>query len=89
MGYSTQEVIGRSCFDYFHPDEIPFARSVHGRGVQMDKAAVLNYCRIRGKYGNWIGCECVFTVVYDVLVAATSIYRRGMKSQSKSTPYLS
>ena len=49
----------------------------------MDKAAVLNYCRIRGKYGNWVGCECVFTVVYDVLVGCTSIYRRGIKSQSQ------
>ncbi|KAI9851094.1 MAG: hypothetical protein M1838_004526 [Thelocarpon superellum] len=84
LGYGPQEVIGRSCFDYFHPDEIPFARSVHGRGVQMDKAAVLNYCRIRSKYGHWVGCECVFTVVYDVLVASTSIYRRGMKSQKRA-----
>ena len=54
----------------------------------MDKAAVLNYCRIRGKYGNWIGCECVFTVVYDVLVGCTSIYRRGMKSQSEQSSAL-
>ncbi|KAI9824097.1 MAG: hypothetical protein M1832_002166 [Thelocarpon impressellum] len=84
LGYGPQEVIGRSCFDYFHPEEIPFARSVHGRGVHMDKAAVLNYCRIRSKYGHWVGCECVFTVVYDVLVASTSIYRRGMKSQKRA-----
>ena len=83
LGYGPQEVVGRSCFDYFHPEEIPFARNIHGRGVQIDKAAVLNYCRIRSRYGHWVGCECVFTVVYDVLVATTSIYRRGMKSQSK------
>ena len=82
LGYNPQEVVGRSCFDYFHPEEIPFARTVHDRGVQMDKAAVLNYCRIRSKYGHWVGCECVFTIVYDVLVASTSIYRVGMKSQS-------
>lgn len=84
LGYSPQEVTNRSCFDYFHPEEIPFARSVHGRGISLDKAAVLNYCRIRSKWGDWVCCECAFTVVYDVLVACTSIYRRGMRSQKRA-----
>ena len=75
--------MGKSCFEYFHPAEVPFARDVHGRGVELDKAAVLSYCRIRNKDGQWVGCECVFTVVYDVLVASTSVYHRGMRSQSK------
>ncbi|KAI4119171.1 MAG: hypothetical protein LQ345_000881 [Seirophora villosa] len=57
LGYSSQEVVGKSCWEYFHPDEIPFARAVHGRGVQLDKAAVLNYCQIKSKDGRWIGCE--------------------------------
>ncbi len=83
LGYLPQEIVGRSCWEYFHPDEVPFARAIHGRGVQLDKAAVLNYCQIKSKRGGWIGCECVFTIVHDVLVASTSIYRRGLKSQSK------
>ncbi|KAI9830662.1 MAG: hypothetical protein M1826_004491 [Phylliscum demangeonii] len=84
LGYAADEVIGKSCFDYFHPDEIPFARSVHGRGVELDKAAVLSYCRIRSRHARWVGCECVFTVVYDVLVASTSIYRSGLRSQKRA-----
>lgn len=83
LGYSPQDVVGRSCWEYFHPDEIPFARAIHGRGVQLDKAAVLNYCQIKSESGRWVGCECVFTIVHDVMVGCTSIYRRGMKSQSK------
>jgi len=83
LGYLPHEVVGRSCWEYFHPDEVPFARAIHGRGVQLDKAAVLNYCQIKSKDSRWIGCECVFTIVYDVLVASTSIYRRGLNSQSK------
>ena len=43
----------------------------------MDKAAVLRYCRIKAKDGKWRGCECVFTVVHDVIVASTSIYKAG------------
>ena len=83
LGYQPDEVIGKSCFDYFHPDEVPFARQIHNRGVQLDKAAVLHYARIRGRDGKWVGCECVFTVTYDVLVASTSIYRAGEKSERK------
>ncbi|KAI8632024.1 hypothetical protein F5Y19DRAFT_383276 [Xylariaceae sp. FL1651] len=84
LGYQPQEVQGKSCFDYFHPDEIPFARSVHNRGVLLDKAAVLHYARIMSKNGQWISCECCFTVVHDVLVACTSIYRRGRKSERRA-----
>ncbi|KAI9888075.1 MAG: hypothetical protein M1823_000010 [Watsoniomyces obsoletus] len=84
LGYCPEDVVGKSCWDYFHPAEVPFARDVHGRGVDLDKAAVLSYCRIKDKDGRWVGCECVFTVVYDVLVASTSVYRRGMRSQKRA-----
>ncbi|EJT68779.1 hypothetical protein GGTG_13656 [Gaeumannomyces tritici R3-111a-1] len=84
LGYQPQEVFGRSCFDFFHPDEIPFARSVHSRGILLDKAAVLHYARLRGRDGQWVSCECCFTVVHDVLVACTSIYRRGVKSERRA-----
>lgn len=83
LGYEPHEVLNRSCWEYFHPQELPFARSVLGRSVWLDKAAVLNYCSIRHKSGLWVGCECVFTVVYDVLVASTTVYRRGRGSQSE------
>ena len=82
LGFNPEEVLGRSCWDYFHPDELPFARSTHGRGVSLDRASVLTYCRIKSRSGWWIGCECVFTVVYDVLVGCTSVYHIDAKSQS-------
>ncbi|KAJ4532221.1 hypothetical protein HRR76_007220 [Exophiala dermatitidis] len=81
LGYLPHEVTGKSCWEYFHPDEIPFGRSIHGRGVSLDKAAVMNYCRIKHKDGSWVACECVFTVVYDVLVASTAVYRQGPKAR--------
>jgi len=83
LGFSPDEVVNRSCWEFFHPDELPLARATHGRGIDTDKAAVLSYCRMRDKDGQWIGCEVVFTVVYDVMVGCTSIYRRGLRSQSR------
>ncbi|KAJ5974172.1 hypothetical protein N7481_011382 [Penicillium waksmanii] len=84
LGYQPHEVLNRSCWDYFHPQELSFARSVHGRGVRLDKAAVLNYCSIRHRDGSWVGCECVFTVVYDVLIASTTVYGRGKGTQKRA-----
>jgi hypothetical protein len=54
----------------------------------MDKAAVLNYARIKNRDGLWIGCECVFTIVYEVLVACTSIYRGDAKNERVFLSYM-
>ncbi|KAK0630660.1 hypothetical protein B0T17DRAFT_486908 [Bombardia bombarda] len=84
LGYQPDEVQGKSCFNFFHLEEVPFARSIHRRGVLLDKAAVLHYARILSKNGQWVSCECCFTVVHDVLVACTSIYLRGKKSERRA-----
>lgn len=47
----------------------------------MDKAAVLAYCRVKNREGQWIGCECCFTTVYDVMIVCTSIYQQGGKAE--------
>lgn len=80
LGWLPEEVVGHSCFDYFHPDEVPLAQYIHNRNVQLDKAAALHYARIRTRNGDWVSCECVFTVVYNVLVSCTSIYRGDEKN---------
>ncbi|KAG9191970.1 hypothetical protein G6011_10704 [Alternaria panax] len=84
LGHTPDEVVNRSVWQFFHPDELPLARTHHSRGVRLDKAAVLSYCRLRNRQGEWVGCECCFSVVYDVLVCCTSIYRHGMQSQKRA-----
>ncbi|CAN9425572.1 unnamed protein product [Alternaria alternata] len=84
LGHTPDEVVNRSVWQFFHPDELPLARAHHSRGVRLDKAAVLSYCRLKNRQGEWVGCECCFSVVYDVLVCCTSIYRHGMQSQKRA-----
>ncbi|CAG8973842.1 hypothetical protein HYALB_00005587 [Hymenoscyphus albidus] len=84
LGYLPHEVVGRSCFDYFVEHEIPSARSIHNKSVELDKAAVLHYATIKGKDGRPVYCECVFTVVYQVLVACTSIYRNDVTNERRA-----
>lgn len=77
------EVVNKSSWEFFHPDEILMARVTYGNRVQRDTAAGLNYFRLKHKRGFWVSCECAFTIAYDVLVATTSIYQRGSRSESE------
>jgi PAS domain S-box-containing protein len=83
LGYTPDEIVNRSAWDFFDKNELPYAQEFHQRKVVMDKAAVLAYCDVLSKDGQWIGCECCFTIVYDVMIVCTSIYKRGGKSESK------
>ncbi|KAI9691279.1 MAG: hypothetical protein M1820_009810 [Bogoriella megaspora] len=84
LGHTPDEVVNRSAWEFFHPQEVPVAREVHGRSLKLDKAAALAYCQIKNRAGQWVCCECCFTVVYNVMVCCTSIYRKGMKSQKRA-----
>ncbi|KAF2734580.1 hypothetical protein EJ04DRAFT_243426 [Polyplosphaeria fusca] len=84
LGHTPDEVINKSSWDFFHPDEKMKAMKHHERGVSLDKAAVLAYCSIKNRDGNYVGCECCFSVVYDVMVCCTSIYRPGINSQQRA-----
>ncbi|KAK3697960.1 hypothetical protein LTR37_017184 [Vermiconidia calcicola] len=84
LGYTPDEVVNKSAWGFFPPEELPYIRTFHRRRVSMDKAAVLAYCQVKSKDGAWIGCECCFTIVYDVMVVCTSIYKRDRKSQTRA-----
>ncbi|KAL2286355.1 hypothetical protein FJTKL_07128 [Diaporthe vaccinii] len=55
LGWRPEEVHGRSVFSYFHPDEVPFARSIHSRGILLDKAASLHYARLVTRDASIVG----------------------------------
>jgi len=84
LGFCPEDVIGRSCFEYFRPDEIPAAENIYRRAVGSDKTAALHYAHIRRQDGQWVGCECVFTVVYEILVAVTSICKGKEKNDRRA-----
>lgn len=88
LGYTPDEIVNHSAWDLFPEDELAAARKFHRKRVNTDKAAVLAYVRIRNREGNWVGCEVCMTVVYDVIVVCTSVYRRGLKSESKSLSFV-
>lgn len=84
LGYTPDEVVNFSVWDFFPPEELPFAKLIHKNGIEMDKAAMLVYCRVKDSQGYWVGCECCFTIVYDVMVVCTSIYSSGLPSRKRA-----
>ncbi|CAK4024105.1 hypothetical protein DOTSEDRAFT_71770 [Lecanosticta acicola] len=84
LGYTPDDIVAHSAWDFFSLDELPYARDFHQKRVASDKAAVLAYCRIKNKAGEWVGCECCFTIVYDVMVVCTSIYHRDLRSERRA-----
>jgi len=84
LGWRSHEVQGKSCFDFFHRDEVAAAEKIRARSVLMNKAASLHYIRILSRSGVHVTCECCFSIVHDVLVACTSIYRRTAKSERRA-----
>ncbi|KAA8573307.1 hypothetical protein EYC84_003795 [Monilinia fructicola] len=81
LGYEPEDVVGKPWFDYFdkNNDDTPMARQVTSQGVHLEKAAVIYHADIQHKdhtpqHPKYVTCECVFTVVHDVLVACTSVY---------------
>ncbi|KAF2877497.1 hypothetical protein BDV95DRAFT_601884 [Massariosphaeria phaeospora] len=84
LGHTPDEVVNKSSWEFFHPYEVPVAKKFHNRGVRLDKAAVLAYCSIKNRQGDWIGCECCFSIVYDVMVCCTSVYNPGISSQKRA-----
>ncbi|KAK5111509.1 hypothetical protein LTR85_011857 [Meristemomyces frigidus] len=84
LGWTPDQIVNRSAWDFFPLEELPYAQKFHEKRVSMDKAAVLAYCRVRSSDGGWVGCECCFTVVYDVMIVCTSVYRRGLASEKRA-----
>ncbi|KAK7206560.1 hypothetical protein BZA70DRAFT_107335 [Myxozyma melibiosi] len=84
LGYESEDVRRRSVFDFVHPDELLECRRSHRKIVFTDKAAAVVYLRLLHSNGSWVSCECVLTVVSDVLFAATSVYQWTVKSEDRA-----
>ncbi|KAF2864411.1 hypothetical protein K470DRAFT_267260 [Piedraia hortae CBS 480.64] len=84
LGYTPEEIVNRSAWDFFPSSDLANARHVYQHRVATDKAAVLVYCNIRNKQDQWVGCEVVFTIVYDVMIVCTSTYTQGEASQRRA-----
>jgi PAS domain S-box-containing protein len=53
LGYTSDEFIGHSCFEFFHPEEVPVIRSALEQLVRVPGAKTSIQFRMRRKDGSW------------------------------------
>ncbi|MFW6061164.1 MAG: PAS domain-containing sensor histidine kinase, partial [Phycisphaeraceae bacterium] len=62
LGYEPQELIGRSPYEFFHPDDVDRVQASHTKVVQWPEANRIEY-RLRRKDGSYIWLETVARAV--------------------------
>lgn len=78
LGWETDELLGKSSFDYVHPDDIESAKSDFGKLLKTNRIEARPF-RFKNKNGKWNWLKCNATNLLDdqiingILVTATDI----------------
>ncbi len=72
FGFTPEELIGRSGYDFVHPDDVDDVRGAHGVLLNGGERVDVNY-RCRHKDGAWIFCEAAALAIRDDDGALTEI----------------
>lgn len=59
LGYQPEELVGRSCWDILHPEEIPALQALFERTLQQPGVLVSTTFRVQHKNGHWVHLEAV------------------------------
>jgi hypothetical protein len=64
LGYSPEQLLGRSAYELFHPEDLEAIRKSHGTILAMDTAYTVSY-RIRRADGSWMWFESASRSIRD------------------------
>ncbi|CAK9297228.1 unnamed protein product [Gordionus sp. m RMFG-2023] len=64
LGYQTQEVLGKSCFEFYHPDDMNLMKETFEQVIKMKGQMMSVMYRFRHKSGKWI---CLQSNLYAFL----------------------
>lgn len=65
LGYRPEELVGRLCFDFYHPDDVPRIRQINEASVataQIPRPVVM---RVRHKEGHYVWIEATASPVFE------------------------
>lgn len=54
LGYQPQELLGKSCYDFFHPEVQSHMKDTFEQVLKLKGQVVTVMCRFRSKMGDWI-----------------------------------
>ncbi|KIY71967.1 hypothetical protein CYLTODRAFT_418346 [Cylindrobasidium torrendii FP15055 ss-10] len=87
LGYTPEELVGKSSIALVHPDEQNPFISLHYNTITADKAAALVYIRMKHKVVSkgWRLFIITRTIVHNVVVGSVSLARTPQANQVAST----
>ncbi|OXG43927.1 hypothetical protein C349_06519 [Cryptococcus neoformans var. grubii Br795] len=75
LGYTSSDLIGKSVYLIFHPDEVPFLRQIHYQALTEERTACVAYFRVLHRDGYYVECCCSYYTVYNMSLA---LYTRAV-----------
>ncbi|KAF9179340.1 hypothetical protein BGZ51_006991 [Haplosporangium sp. Z 767] len=74
LGYTREEIVGLSVYDFVVKEDIPFSRLTHKENVMNDLVATQLICRYRHKDGKTlVPAVAVFSACYEFIVNCSSV----------------
>ncbi|CAK9783186.1 hypothetical protein CC85DRAFT_263927 [Cutaneotrichosporon oleaginosum] len=68
LGYEPGDLVGKTSYLIFHPDEIPLLREIHFFALQHEKVGCIMYMRLLHQRGFYVDCAVTYSTVYDLTV---------------------
>jgi PAS domain S-box-containing protein len=65
LGYEPQELVGKSAFEFIHPDDVPRVMDVFNDGIQIPGCVVSFEYRFQRKDGSWCDFEVLAQNLLD------------------------
>jgi PAS domain S-box-containing protein len=69
IGYDSAEVVGRSIFDWVHPEDLAAARDSFSRRLAADRGPAVSELRFRHRDSSWRVLQTRGTVLHDIAPA--------------------
>ena len=85
LGYGTEEIVGRSVFDFVHPEDLPRLMQTFSQGIKTPQIVVELECRFRHKGGDWHLLEIVAkNMLHDPIIRGIVVTSRDVTDRRRS-----
>uniref|UniRef100_A0A667YXY5 Basic helix-loop-helix ARNT like 2 n=1 Tax=Myripristis murdjan TaxID=586833 RepID=A0A667YXY5_9TELE len=91
LGYVPQELLGTSCYEYFHQDDLPHLADRHRKVLRSKEKIETNCYKFKTKYGSfvtlqsqWFSFVNPWTKEVEYIVSTNTVISRTSRSGSKS-----